>query len=197
MNDAMCATIVLPVVKSEGAAAVVSPGHVPQMSTPQGCGCKRTKALAVIDTEARSQTVVDSLIDLSGRGLRLNVLLLNVQPNPVDWQLRCAPEKADNRRLGCGIARRALTHAKRQLDCAGIDTEQRIEFGAPVEVIARCANESNFEILVFAADRKSKMRQWLARAVKHLIGSVPCAVGHHARASAIILVGSSVAGPSP
>ncbi len=116
--------------------------------------------------------MIDYLVDIAGRGMPLDVVLLNVQPKPLAWQARAAPDGAMRERLPTYRGKRIVRSVRRRLEPAGIATSERIELGSPVEAIVRSASAEGCDAIVIAAPRIGRARKWLARMTRLTIASV-------------------------
>ncbi len=98
------------------------------------------RILAAIDGSAHADRVVEHLARLAGSGAAIEVLLLNVQPEIVDWQTHGLAKEsmlAHRDQLGA----QATESARKRLDGAGIAYRLRIELGDPARTIAGVAAE--------------------------------------------------------
>ena len=73
-----------------------------------------------------------------------------------------------------------LRKQQERLAAAGIETEIRLEFGSPREVIPRIANEEDFHLLLIARRGRGEIRDVL-------FGSVSNHVLHHARCPVLLI----------
>lgn len=134
------------------------------------------RMLAVLDGSERSEAVVDYLLDLSRRGIRLDVILLNVQPQPSVWQARAPREDTPRERLSSFRGKRVVQSASRQLEPAGITATERIEVGDAVSTIVRCAAASSCSEIVMPVSPAGPTRRWLARHARLSVASIAAEV---------------------
>jgi nucleotide-binding universal stress UspA family protein len=105
------------------------------------------RILAAIDGSEHAERIVEHLLRLTGSGAAIEVLLLNVQPEIVDWQthgLATESMLAHREQLGA----QASEHARKRLDDAGIAYRLRIELGDPARTIASIAAEERCDGIV-------------------------------------------------
>lgn len=105
------------------------------------------RILAAIDGSEHADRVVEHLERLAGSGAALEVLLLNVQPEIVDWQTHGLAREsmlAHRRQLGA----QASENAGKRLDDAGIPFRLRIDLGDPARTIAGVAAEERCDGIV-------------------------------------------------
>lgn len=116
--------------------------------------------------------MVDYLVDMAARGMKLKVVLLNVQPKPLAWQTRAVRGSDMRERLPAYRGKRVVRGAQRRLEPTGIVSVERIEFGSTVEAVVRSAREERCDAIVLAAPRASRVGRWLARTTRLSRGSV-------------------------
>jgi nucleotide-binding universal stress UspA family protein len=73
-----------------------------------------------------------------------------------------------------------LSGRRKELAAAGIATEERLEFGAPREIICRIANDEAFDLLVIGRRGFGEVRDVL-------FGSVANHVLHHVRSPVLLI----------
>ena len=130
------------------------------------------RVLAVLDGSEQSEAVVDYLLDRSQRGIRQDVVLLNVQPRPSAWQARTMPESSPRERLSSFRGKRVVQSARRRLEPAGIAASERIEVGDAVSTIVRCAAETSCSEIVLPVSPPGATRRWLARHARLSVASL-------------------------
>ena len=133
------------------------------------------RILAAVDGSERTGRVLEYLIRLTGIGTPIEVVVLNVQPEPEDWRLRgYISFKRDEiqGRLKDDLAKPIISSVGRTLDQGGIAHKDRIELGEPVQTILRCANEECCDLIVIAEPRPGAIRRWLTRTTGLIFGSV-------------------------
>ncbi|HMA30856.1 MAG TPA: universal stress protein [Casimicrobiaceae bacterium] len=105
------------------------------------------RILAAIDGSEHGDRVVDHLARLAGSGAAIEVLLLNVQPEIVDWQTHGLAREsmlAHRNQLGA----QASASAQKRLEAAGIPFRLRIELGDPARTIASIAADERCDGIV-------------------------------------------------
>ena len=104
------------------------------------------RILAAIDGSEHANRTIDRVVRLAASGLTTEVLLLNVEPEIVDWQTHgLARESMLAHRDYLG--QQATEGARRLLDAAGIAYQVRIELGDPAATIARIAREQHCDCI--------------------------------------------------
>jgi nucleotide-binding universal stress UspA family protein len=119
----------------------------------------------------------------------LEVVLLNIQPEPEQWRLRgygWFKREEIRDRLINDLGRPAVTSAGQQLDVAGIKHTDRIELGTAADTILRCAREENCDLIVMAEPPVGALRQWLLRSAGVSIGSTASVVIKLAPVSVVV-----------
>jgi nucleotide-binding universal stress UspA family protein len=105
------------------------------------------RILAAIDGSEHANRTVEQVVRLAASGLTTEVLLLNVEPEIVDWQTHgLARDSMLAHRDYLG--RQATEGARRLLDAAGIAYRVRIELGDAAATIARIASEEHCDCIV-------------------------------------------------
>lgn len=105
------------------------------------------KVLAAIDGSTHADRAIGHLLKLAGSGVTLEVLLLNVQPEIVDWQTHgLARESMLAHRNALGA--QATEGARTRLDDAGIAWRLRIELGDPARTIAALAADEHCDCIL-------------------------------------------------
>jgi nucleotide-binding universal stress UspA family protein len=147
------------------------------------------RILAVVDGSEGSGRVVKCLLRLcSGRG-PIEVVLLNVQPQPQQWRMRgygWFQREAILDRLINDLGRRVIASAARHLESAGLTHKDRIELGDAGETIVRCASEEDCDLIVLAEPRAGAVRAWLARRLRLSVGSPAGLVINLARVPVVV-----------
>jgi nucleotide-binding universal stress UspA family protein len=135
------------------------------------------KILIPVDDSATSQKTVESVIAQKARFSK-KVTLLHVVNDQLayrmipDFQLEMVRENASK----AGWAH--LEKIARQFTAAGFETELRLEFGAPRQVIPQIANDEGFQLLVIGRHTGSgEIRDVLFGSVaNHVLHNVKCPV---------------------
>lgn len=133
------------------------------------------RVLAAVDGSERTGRVIKYLLGVRALSAPLEVVLLNVQPEPEDWRLRgygSFKRDAIRDRLINDRGRPALASAGRQLDGVGIPHKDRIELGDTADMIITCAQEEACDLIVLAEAPPSALRRWLMRSAGLSFGSV-------------------------
>ncbi len=133
------------------------------------------KILAAVDGSERTGRVLEYLIGLAESGFSIEVVVLNVQPEPEDWRLRgYGSFKQDeiHDRLVNDLGKPIVASVGRTLDQANIAHKERVELGALADTILRCAREERCELIVVSEPRPGALRRWLARTAGISFGSV-------------------------
>ena len=102
------------------------------------------KVLVAVDGSTHADRAVQHIVRLHDLGLALDVVLLNVQPEVVEWQTHGLAREAmvSQREYLCRLA---TEHARNALDAAGIPCRTQMELGEPAPVIAAIAGRERCE----------------------------------------------------
>jgi nucleotide-binding universal stress UspA family protein len=147
------------------------------------------KILAVVDGAEHTGRVMKYLLGLCASLSLVDVVLLNIQPEPQDWRMRgygWFKREEIHDRLINDLGKRIVTSAGRQLDGAGIPHRDRIELGDPTDTIVRCAREEGCDLIVLAEPEPGRLRRWLMRMSGLTIHSVASVVIHFTSAPVVI-----------
>jgi Universal stress protein family len=109
----------------------------------------------------------------------IEVVLLNVQPEPTDGRLRGygSFKRAEIKtRLTDCLGRRAVTAAGRVLSRAGIEHVQRVEIGDTVETVLRVAHEEHCGLIVVGNPVPGRVQKWLQRSLGLLLPTLGCKI---------------------
>ncbi len=160
--------------------------------TRRAVGAKHNtqKILAAVDGSERTGRVLEYLIGLAESGIPIEVVVLNVQPEPEDWRLRgYGSFKQDeiHDRLVNDLGKPIVRSAGRRLDQADIAHKERIELGAPAETILRCANEERCDLIVVSEPPPRAFRRWLTRTIGLSFGSLASKVVQLAEIPVIVV----------
>jgi nucleotide-binding universal stress UspA family protein len=139
------------------------------------------KVLAAVDGSQCTSFVLKRVIEINETRGAIDVVLLNVQPQPQEWRLRgyqsFKRKEVEDRLIG-DLGGRVVASAARQLDAVGIPNRYRIELGEPAEVIVRCACEEGCDLIVLAESSPCGVRRWLMKAMTLAVGSAASVVVH-------------------
>ncbi|HKL48536.1 MAG TPA: universal stress protein [Desulfuromonadales bacterium] len=135
------------------------------------------KILVPIDNSDTSRQTVSTLIENKER-LTLPVTLLHVVDTErlayrmiPDFQVSMIREKAN------AAARQFLDEQGRAFAQAGIESEQRLEEGAPRSTIVHIANEEEYRLLIIGRHTMGEIRDVLFGSVaNHIMHKVHCPV---------------------
>jgi hypothetical protein len=162
-------------------------------ATPQDAPLKKRvvplRVLAVVDGTECAGRVTKCLLDLQRWTQAVEVVLLNVQPEPATGRLRGyggfrRTEIED--RLIKELGQRAVASAARHLDAAGIAHKDRVELGEAATTVVRCAEEEKCAMIVAAEPGRSAVGDWLVRKWGRAAHSVASAIVPFARVPVLI-----------
>lgn len=134
---------------------------------------KSIKLLAVVEGTAPTARVLDYVRGLS-ESAKVEVVLLNVQPQPAEGRLRgygSFKRKDIEDRLVNDLGKRAIAAAGKRLDQAGITHIDRIELGEDAAMVMRVASEERCDAIVVGAASARPLSKWLTEAIGISIGS--------------------------
>lgn len=132
------------------------------------------RVLIVADGSERTNRLVDYCLTL-GAQMPMEVLILNVQPEPEDWRLRgygSFKRTEIRERLIEDLGQPIVSSVARKLKARGIRHRMRVEIGDPAETVIRVAEEENCELIVLPEPRANAVTRWLARNAGIYLGSV-------------------------
>lgn len=147
------------------------------------------RVLALVDGTEGAGRVTKCLLDLQDRDGAIDVVLLNVQPEPATGRLRGygSFRRADiDDRLINDLGKRAVTSAARHLDAAGIGHRARIELGDVADTVVRCADEEKCDLIVLGEPDPGPLRQWLMTTGGLVVGSAGSVVIHRAHVPVLV-----------
>lgn len=133
------------------------------------------KILAVVDGSERTGRVLEYLIGLAEIGVPIDVVVLNIQPEPEDWRLRgyrSFKQDEVRDRLVNDLGKPIVASVGRRLDQIDTAHRERVELGAPAETILRCAREERCDLIVLSEGRPGAFRTWLSTATGLSFASV-------------------------
>ncbi|CAG0977899.1 hypothetical protein BURK2_01670 [Burkholderiales bacterium] len=123
------------------------------------------KALVPVDGSANSDRAVQHLLTLAQTNPALEVLLLNVQPEVDDWQVRRFLKKEEVEAMEEAKGGDALQSARAILDAAQIKYQPLVLIGPVAETIAQTASAEQCDGIVMGT-------HGLGAAASMLLGSV-------------------------
>lgn len=129
------------------------------------------KALVPVDGSPNSGRAVRHVIALAGTCPAMDVVLLNVQPEIDDWQVRRFLKKEEVEAMEESKGGDALQSARAVLDAAGVRHTPLVLIGPIAETIARTALEHNCDGIVMGT-------RGLGAVAGALLGSVASQVVH-------------------
>jgi nucleotide-binding universal stress UspA family protein len=147
------------------------------------------RVLAVVDGTECAGRVTKCLLDLQRWTHAVEVVLLNVQPEPATGRLRGYGgfrRTEIEERLINDLGQRAVSSAARHLDAAGIAHKDRVEMGEPATIIVRCAEEEKCAMIVVAEPGRNAVSDWLVRKWGLVVRSVASAIVYLARVPVLI-----------
>jgi nucleotide-binding universal stress UspA family protein len=133
------------------------------------------RVLAAVDGSEQTSCVADYIVDRFGGSIATQVVVLNAQPKPQQWQTRGIAEDAIRDRLQ-ELGHKAIVLITERLEEAQISTKLRLELGDPADTIIRCAREEGCDLIVMGARRLGRVRSALLRKTGLTCGSVAAQV---------------------
>ena len=165
-----------------------TPGREPEKTAAEDG--RPWRILAVVDGSERTGRVVKYLLEFAVNLGPIEVVLLNIQPRPQEWRLRCYGwfrREAIHDRLIAERGEPIVRSASRHLEAADITHRSRIEIGEAVETIVRCAREENCDLLILTECPSGFVRRWLMSAVGLTIGSISSMAVHLVQAPVVTI----------
>ncbi len=129
------------------------------------------KALVPVDGSSNSDRAVRHVIALAGACPSMDVLLINVQPEIDDWQVRRFLKKEEVEAMEESKGGDALQSARALLEAAGIRYTPQVLIGPVAETVARIALEQNCDGIIMGT-------RGLGAVAGVLLGSVASKVIH-------------------
>lgn len=129
------------------------------------------RRLLVLVREEQTIDAVERELQACNSADRPHVVLLSVQPKPVEWQTRGLFREAIKSHL---VERgyRACRPVEERLMAAGISYHTRVELGEECAEIVRCAEEERCDRILLEADCLGWARRCLLRATGWVAGSI-------------------------
>lgn len=134
----------------------------------------KQRVLAAVDGTERTNDVIDYVLDLAERS-GVEIVLLNVQPEPEDWRLRgYGSFKRDEirQRLIHDRGRPVVAAAGRKLEKAGIKFKEQIRIGDFAAEAARLAKKERCDLIVIGEPKAGVLAGWFARSTGISLGSL-------------------------
>ena len=129
------------------------------------------KALVPVDGSSNSDRAVSHVAALAGLCPSMDIVLLNVQPEIDDWQVRRFLKKEEVEAMEESKGGDALQSARALLDAAGLRYTPQVLIGPVAETIAKAALEHNCDGIVMGT-------RGLGAVAGALLGSVASQVVH-------------------
>ncbi len=150
---------------SSPAAAVVIESSIPTEMLAM------RKALVPVDGSAPAHRAVRHVAALAAMYPSLEAVLLNVQPEVDDWEVRRVLKKEEVEAMEESRGGDTLQHARELLKGAGVRCKPVVEIGPPAETIVRVASEQGCDGIVMGT-------RGLGAVSGMLLGSVSSRVLH-------------------
>lgn len=150
---------------------------------------RKQRVLAAVDGSEQTNDVVRYLLDLADR-TGVEIVLLNVQPEPEDWRLRgYGSFKRDEirHRLVNDRGKPVVDAVGRTLEKAGIRYKEQIRIGDFAAEAARLAKKEHCDLIVMGEPRAGGFGGWLARATGISLGSLSSRVVQLAETPVVIV----------
>jgi nucleotide-binding universal stress UspA family protein len=128
------------------------------------------KILVAIDGSDHGERTINHVIDLAHGRAPLDLILLNAQPKPAEWQTHGMAKEGIDHHLH-ELGERALSVAADTLKRSGLAFSKRVELGEPAETIVRVADEESCDLIVMGT-------RGLGSLAGLLMGSVAMKVVH-------------------
>jgi nucleotide-binding universal stress UspA family protein len=158
--------------------------------SPKGATTKASarRVLAVIDGSERTGRLVEQ-IKVLATAAAIKVVLLNVQPAPMDGRLRGygSFKREEIEAILIDGGKRAVTAAGRVLSHSGIQYKHRVEIGDTVDTILRVANEEDCDLIVIANPSTGSLQKWLQRATGLLLATTAGQVAQLAEVPVVVV----------
>jgi nucleotide-binding universal stress UspA family protein len=133
------------------------------------------RVLAAVDGYEQAISVADYIVDRFGGSIVMQVVVLNAQPKPQEWQTRGLASDAIRDRLQ-ELGHKAMAPVTERLEQAQIAAKPRFELGDPADTIVRCAREEGCDLIVMGARRLGRVSSALVRRTGVTWGSVAAQV---------------------
>lgn len=144
------------------------------------------RVLAAVDGTERASSIADYIVDWLPDPQRTQVLVLNAQPKPLEWQTRGLARTAIMDRLA-ELGNRATAHVVKRLEQAHIPASRRVELGHPDDIIIRCAREEGCNLIIVGTAPLGSVARALARGTGITWGSVASRVARLATVPVVVV----------
>ena len=154
----------------------------------KGDSC-RLRILATVDKSDCTDRVVEYLLTLRRLQAQMEVVLLNIQPEPLTGRLRgygSFKREVIRERLINELGQSVIARARHKLDSAGILHKDRIELGDEAETILKCAQDEECDLIILAERTPGSIRRWLMRVTGITIGSIASVVHGFAHVPVVV-----------
>ena len=144
----------------------------------------------MVDGSERTGRLIEQVKALASAERPIEVVLLNVQPAPVDGRLRgygSFKREEINARLTDCLGRRAVTAAGRVLSHACIEHKHRVEIGDAVQTILRVTNEEGCGLILIGNPYPGTLQKWLQRTTGLLMPTMAVQVAQLAEVPVIVV----------
>ena len=146
--------------------------------------------LAVIDGSERTGRLVEYIKNLASPERPIRVVLLNVQPEPMNGRLRgygSFKREEIKARLLDELGRRSVTAAGRVLSHANVERKHRVEIGDAVATILRVVDEESCDLIVISDAATSPLQRWFQRKTGLLVATRAGQVAQLAKLPVVIV----------
>lgn len=150
----------------------------------------RLRILATVDKSDCTDRVVEYLLLLRRLQARMEVVLLNIQPEPLTGRLRgygSFKREVIRERLINELGRAVIARTRNKLDSAAIPHKDRIELGDAAETILKCARDEECNLIILAERTPGTIRRWLMRSAGISIGSTASIVHGFAQVPVVVV----------
>ena len=109
------------------------------------------KLLLAVDGSEHSELTVRKVIDMAAKIPALTARLVNVQPQPLNWEFHHGVVEDDAVVREKQLGRRLLEEELGMLEAAGVPHEWSVEIGDPAEEIVRVASETSCDVIAIGS----------------------------------------------